>query len=62
MGEYYATNSCFNWHTRIGKFNFQGGGATPNANTDRYTGFLQLGGGTEHAKSRNPHGGCLFPG
>jgi hypothetical protein len=24
--EYYATTSSFNWHTRIGKFNFGGGG------------------------------------
>ena len=29
VGEYYATNGSFNWHTRIGKFSFQGGGATP---------------------------------
>ena len=28
-GEYYATTSSFNWHTRIGKFNFQGGGISP---------------------------------
>jgi hypothetical protein len=27
--EYYATTSSFNWHTRIGKFNFQGGGISP---------------------------------
>jgi hypothetical protein len=27
--EYYATSSSFNWHTRIGKFNFVGGGPTP---------------------------------
>jgi hypothetical protein len=26
-GEYYATTSSFNWHTRIGKFNFTEGGA-----------------------------------
>jgi len=25
VNEYYATNSSFNWHTRIGKFNFVGG-------------------------------------
>ena len=50
------------WHTRIGKFNFQGGGPKPDADTNRYTGFLQLGGWTKHAQSRNPHGGCLFPG
>ncbi len=29
VGEYYSTNSAFNWRTRIGKFNFQGGGASP---------------------------------
>ena len=29
VGEYYATTSSFNWHTRIGKFNFGGGGITP---------------------------------
>ena len=29
VGEYYATNSSFNWRTRIGKFSFQVGGATP---------------------------------
>jgi hypothetical protein len=28
-GEYYPTTSSFNWHTRIGKFNFQGGGISP---------------------------------
>lgn len=27
--EYYQTQGNFNWNTRIGKFNFQGGGATP---------------------------------
>ena len=32
VGEYYATTSSFNWHTRIGKFNFQGGGASPTPN------------------------------
>ena len=26
VNEYYATTSQFNWHTRIGKFNFGGGG------------------------------------
>ena len=34
VGEYYANTSSFNWHTRIGKFNFQGGGSptpTPTA-------------------------------
>src|SRR5438132_269025 len=29
VNEYYATTSSFNWHTRIGKFNFQGGGISP---------------------------------
>jgi hypothetical protein len=29
VNEYYATTSSFNWHTRIGKFNFVGGGPTP---------------------------------
>jgi Kelch motif len=29
VGEYYATTSSFNWHTRVGKFNFQGGGQSP---------------------------------
>ena len=29
VGEYYATNSSFNWRTRIGKFSFQGGGQSP---------------------------------
>ena len=29
VNEYYATTSAFNWHTRIGKFNFQGGGTSP---------------------------------
>ena len=29
VNEYYATNSSFNWHTRIGKFNFAGGGQSP---------------------------------
>ena len=33
VGEYYATPAAFNWHTRIGKFNFAGGGGpNPNAN------------------------------
>jgi hypothetical protein len=27
--EYYTSTSNFNWHTRIGKFNFQGGGGSP---------------------------------
>src|SRR6266700_2594395 len=32
VNEYYATNSSFNWHTRIGKFNFVGGPSpTPTA-------------------------------
>jgi N-acetylneuraminic acid mutarotase len=29
VGEYYATTSSFNWHTRVGKFNFAGGGVSP---------------------------------
>jgi Kelch motif protein/galactose oxidase-like protein len=29
VGEYYATTSAFNWHTRVGSFNFVGGGASP---------------------------------
>ena len=29
VGEYYANTGSFNWHTRIGKFDFVGGGATP---------------------------------
>ena len=29
VGEYYANTSSFNWHTRIGKFNFQAGGQSP---------------------------------
>ena len=29
VNEYYAATSSFNWHTRIGKFNFVGGGPTP---------------------------------
>ncbi len=29
VNEYYATTSSFNWHTRIGKFNFVAGGPTP---------------------------------
>ena len=29
VGEYYANTSGFNWHTRIGKFDFVGGGGTP---------------------------------
>jgi N-acetylneuraminic acid mutarotase len=29
VGEYYANTSAFNWHTRVGSFNFVGGGASP---------------------------------
>ena len=29
VGEYEATTGSFNWHTRIGSFNFVGGGASP---------------------------------
>src|SRR5262249_22763106 len=29
VNEYYATTSNASWHTRIGKFNFVGGGGTP---------------------------------
>jgi hypothetical protein len=29
VGEYYANTSSFNWHTRVGKFNFVGGGQSP---------------------------------
>jgi len=29
VNEYEATTGSFNWHTRIGKFNFVGGGASP---------------------------------
>ena len=29
VNEYYATTSAFNWHTRVGKFNFVGGGISP---------------------------------
>jgi N-acetylneuraminic acid mutarotase len=29
VNEYQAVSGSFNWHTRIGKFNFQGGGVSP---------------------------------
>ena len=29
VNEYYTTTSSFNWHTRVGKFDFVGGGGTP---------------------------------
>jgi len=29
VNEYQAVNGAFNWHTRIGKFSFAGGGASP---------------------------------
>jgi hypothetical protein len=29
IGEYYANTSAFNWHTRVGSFNFVGGGVSP---------------------------------
>jgi hypothetical protein len=29
VNEYQATSGSFNWHTRVGKFSFQGGGSTP---------------------------------
>jgi hypothetical protein len=29
INEYQAVNGSFNWHTRIGKFNFEGDGASP---------------------------------
>src|SRR4029077_922387 len=29
VNEYYANTSSFNWHTRVGKFNFVGGGISP---------------------------------
>jgi N-acetylneuraminic acid mutarotase len=29
VGEYYSVTSAFNWRTRIGKFNFAGGGPSP---------------------------------
>ena len=29
VNEYQAVNGSSNWHTRIGKFNFEGGGASP---------------------------------
>ena len=61
VGEYYANTSAFNWHTRIGKFAFQGGGASPTPTRNRYAGCLQLGGWTKHAECRNTHGRCLFP-
>ena len=51
VGEYYANTSSFNWHTRIGKFNFQGGGsptptptASPSATPTATPTVLQLGG------------------
>jgi len=31
VGEYYTTTSSFNWHTRVGKFQFPGGTPTPTA-------------------------------
>ena len=37
VGEYYANTSSFNWHTRIGKFDFQGGGATTQRPTPTAT-------------------------
>ena len=61
VNEYYATNSSFNWHTRIGKFNFQGGGQSPTPTLPLHRLLLQLGGWTEPAKCRSPLGWRLFP-
>ena len=36
VGEYYANTSSFNWHTRVGKFNFGDWWRNPNADTDRF--------------------------
>ena len=62
VGEYYADKQHFQLAHAYRQIQLPRWRRKPNADTNRFTGFLQLGGWTKHAQSRNPHGGCLFPG
>ena len=60
--EYLTTTSSSSWSTKIGKFNFQGGGPTPTRDADSHTYAVQLVGGSEHAYSVGQIGGGFLPG
>ena len=68
VGEYYANNSSFNWHTRVGKFNFVGGGGgtptptpTPSASPTPTPGSCSWAAGADLPGPGVRFAGVFFP-
>ena len=68
LGEYYANTSAFNWHTRVGKFDFVGGGGTPtptptpSASPTPTPGSCSWGPGADLPSVGTRFAGAFFPG
>jgi hypothetical protein len=69
VGEYYANTGSFNWHTRIGKFNFVSGGpsptptpsGTPSASPTPTPGQCSWGAGADLPSVGTRFAGVFFP-
>ena len=68
VGEYYANTSAFNWHTRIGKFDFVGGGTptptptgTPAVSPTPTPGACSWGPGADLPSVGTRFAGVFFP-
>jgi hypothetical protein len=62
VGEYYANTSAFNWHTRIGKFNFVGGGASPTPSPTATPSGCTWSAGPDMPSVGSRLAGVFFPG
>ena len=61
VGEYQAKNGSFNWHTRIGKFSFPAGGATPTPTPTATPASCSWAAGPDMPQPGHPLGWGLFP-
>src|SRR5262245_5482971 len=59
--EYYATNSNFNWRTRIGKFSFQGGGGSPTPTATATPASCSWAAGPDQPQAGTRSVGVFFP-
>ena len=61
VNEYEAVNGSFNWHTRIGKFNFAGGGVSPTPTPTATPAACSWSAGSDLPVAGIRFGGAFFP-